>query len=177
LLSVICAVSVFGVLVFSASASEATTTEEEVGPAFWGFHDSWHDLLTDEQLATLKEVIEENRAEVKEQLEAWGAEMFELDDEQREQLKAMMDENHAEVQALLEEWGIEVPEWEGPMGLRGNLTDEQLEELETMRQDYLDSVKAKLEEWGVEVPEIAGPSGFGMRLPRSGARGFSPFKP
>jgi hypothetical protein len=29
-------------------------------------------------------LIEENRAEVKEQLEAWGAEISELDDEQRE---------------------------------------------------------------------------------------------
>ena len=72
LLSVIVAATVFGVLVFSVSASEEVTSEEETAPDLCGFRNRWLDTLTDEQRATLKEMIEENRAEVKEQLEAWA---------------------------------------------------------------------------------------------------------
>lgn len=181
LLSIIATATVFGVLVFSVSGSEDVAVEE-TPPAFWGFHNRWLDTLTDDQLATLKEMIEENRAEVKNQLGAWGVEKSELNDEQREQLKTMIEENHAEVKAQLEAWGVEIPVCQGPMGLQGSgLTEEQLEELQTMRQEYLDSVNAKLEEWGVEVPEFAGPrpngfGGFGMGS-HGGAGGFSPFKP
>jgi len=95
LLSIIVAATVFGVLVFSVSASEdATIEKEETTPLFfWGFRNRWLDTLTDEQLATLKEMIKENRAEVKDQLEAWGIEISELNDEQRELLKTMIKEN------------------------------------------------------------------------------------
>jgi uncharacterized protein with GYD domain len=174
LLSVIVAATVFGVSVFSVSASEdVTIEEEETAPVFWGFRNRWLDTLTDDQLTTLKEMIEENRAEVKDQLEEWGVEISELDDEQRELLKKMINENRAEVKEQLEAWGVEIPVWQGPMGLRDKLTDEQLEELQTMRQKYLDSVEAKLEECGIEIPEFKGDMGFRGR----GIRGFSLFKP
>ena len=93
LLSLICAAAVLDVSVFSASASETTIIEDEVAPPFRGYCNRWLENLTDDQLATLKELIEENRVEVKEQIEAWGAEISELKDEQREQLKTMMEEN------------------------------------------------------------------------------------
>jgi len=187
LLSIIVAATVFGVLIFSVSASEdVTTEEEETVPFFWGFRNRWLDTLTDDQLATLKEMIEENRAEVKDQLEEWDAKISELNDEQREILKTMIEENRAEVKEQLEEWDVEIPMWQGPMGLLGSLTDEQKEELQAMRQDYLDSVNAKLEEWGIEIPEVHGPPPGGMvHGPRPdgmgfsgrGARGFGLFKP
>ena len=177
LLSIIVAATVFGVLVFSVSASEDVTIEEETAPVFCGFRNRWLDTLTDDQRATLKEMIKENRAEVKEQLEAWGVEISELDDEQRELLKTMIEENRAEVKAQLEVWGIEIPVRQGPLGLLENLTDEQKEELQTMRQNYRDAVNAKLEEWGVEAPEVDGACGFGMGFHGRGARGFSLFKP
>jgi hypothetical protein len=79
LLSVIVAATVFGVLVFSVAASEdVTVEEEETAPVFWGFRNRWLDTLTDDQLATLKEMIEENRAEVKDQLEEGGIEIPEV---------------------------------------------------------------------------------------------------
>ena len=179
LLSVVAAVAVFGVLVFSVSASEDVTTEEEEIPLplFCGFRNHWLDSLDDDQLATLKQMIEENRAEVKAQLEEWGVEIHELDDEQREILKTMIEENHAEVKEQLEAWGVEIPMPHGPMGWLDSLTDEQKEELQTMRQEYLDSVKAKLEEWGVEPPEVHGPPPGGMGFHGKGARGFGPLKP
>ena len=104
LLSVVVAAAVLGVLVFSVSASEDETIEEEETtlPFSWGFRNRWLDTLTDDQLATLQEMIEENRAEVQSQLDAWGVEFSELDDEQREILKAMIEENHAEVKEQLE---------------------------------------------------------------------------
>jgi uncharacterized protein YnzC (UPF0291/DUF896 family) len=177
LLSVICAATVLGILVFSASATEATTNEEESASIFRGIRNRWLDTLTDDQLTTIKEMLEENRAEVKDQLEAWDAEISELDDEQRELIKTMMKENHAEVQAQLEEWGIEIPLLQDQMGWQCNLTDEQKEELQTMKQNYLDSVKAKLEEWGIEVPETDGPRGFGTEVLGKEDRGFGLFKP
>ena len=177
LLSVIVAATVFGVLVFSVAASEDVTIEEETAPAFWGFRNRWLDTLTDDQLATLKQMIEENRAEVKDQLEEWGVKISELDDEQRELLKTMIDENRAEVKEQLEAWGVEIPMWQDPMGWRDSLTDEQLEELQTMRQNYQDAVNAKLEEWGIETPEVQGPRAFGMGFHGRGARGFGLFKP
>jgi hypothetical protein len=135
LLSVIVAATVFGVLVFSVSGSEEVTSEEETAPAFRGFRNRWLDTLTDEQRATLKEIIEENRAEIKAQLEEWGVKISELDDEQREILKTIIEENQAEVKEQLEAWGIELPVLQGPMGWLSSLTDEQLEELQTMRQN------------------------------------------
>ena len=68
-------------------------------------------------------MIEENRAEIQNQLETWDVEISELDDEQRELLKTMIEENRVEVQAHLEAWGVEIPEVNGPhgfsMGFRG----------------------------------------------------------
>jgi uncharacterized protein with GYD domain len=178
LLSVIVAATVFGVLVFSVAASEdVTIEEEETAPVFGGFRNRWLDTLTDDQLATLKEMIEENRAEVKDQLEEWGVEISELDDEQRELLKTMIDENRAEVKEQLEAWGVEIPMLQGPMGWRDSLTDEQLEELQTMRQNYQDAVNAKLEEWGIETAEVQGPRPGGRGFRGRGARGFGLFKP
>jgi hypothetical protein len=177
LLSVIVAATVFGVLVFSVSASEDVTIEEETASVFCGFCNRWLDTLTDDQLATLKQIIEENRAEVQNQLEAWDVEISELDDEQRELLKTMIEENRAEVKEQLEEWGVEIPMWQGPMGLRDKLTDEQLEELQTMRQNFRESVEAKLEEWGIETPEFQGPRACGMVFRGRGNRGFGLFKP
>jgi uncharacterized protein YnzC (UPF0291/DUF896 family) len=123
LLSVIVAATVFGVLVFSVAASEDVTIEEETTPFFWGFHNRWLDTLTDDQLATLKEIIEENRAEVKDQLEEWGVEtpmwqgpmglLGSLTDEQKEELIAMRQDYLDSVNAKLEEWGIEIPEVHG----------------------------------------------------------------
>ena len=133
LLSVIVAATVFGVLVFSVAASEdVTVEEEETAPVFWGFRNRWLDTLTDDQLATLKEMIEENRAEVKGQLEAWGVEtpMLQgpmgwrdsLTDEQKEELQTMKQNFQDAINAKLEEWGIETPEVQGPrafgMGFR-----------------------------------------------------------
>jgi uncharacterized protein with GYD domain len=177
LLSVIVAATVFGVLVFSVSASEDVTSEEETAPVFCGFRNRWLDTLTDEQRATLQEMIEENRAEVKAQLEEWGVKISELDDEQREILKTMIEENQAEVKEQLEAWGIEIPVLQGPMGWQDSLTDEQLEELKTMRQEYLDAVKAKLEEWGIEIPEVPGPRAFDMGFRGRGFSGFGLLKP
>jgi uncharacterized protein with GYD domain len=170
--------TIFDVSVFSVSASEdVTIEEEETAPAFCGFRNRWLDTLTDDQLATLKETIEENRAEIQAQLETWGAKIFELDDEQRELLKPMIEENRAEAQAQLEAWGVEIPMRQGPMGLLASLTDEQKEELQTIKQEFQDAVNAKLEEWGIEVPEVDGPRGFGMGFRGSDVRGLCLFKP
>jgi hypothetical protein len=134
LLSVIVAATVFGVLVFSVAASEdVTIEEEETAPAFWGFRNRWLDTLTDDQLATLKEMIDENRSEIKDQLEEWSVKtpMWQdpmglrdsLTDEQLEELQTMRQNYQDAVNAKLEEWGIETPEVQGPrafgMGFRG----------------------------------------------------------
>jgi hypothetical protein len=177
LLSIIVAATVFGALVFSVTASEDVTIEEETTHTFCGFRNRWQDTLTDDQLATLQEIIEENRAEIQNQLETWDIEISELDDEQRELLKTMIEENRAEVQAQLEAWGVEIPMWKGQRGLLDGLTDEQKEELQTMRQNFQDAVNAKLEDWGVETPEVDGPHGFGMGFRGRGARGFGLFRP
>jgi hypothetical protein len=177
LLSVIVAATVFGVLVFSVFASEDVTIEEETAPTFGGFRNRWLDTLTDDQLATLKQMIKENRAEVKDQLEEWGVKISELTDEQREILKTMIEENRTEVKEQLEAWGVEIPVRQGPMGWQDSLTDEQLEELQTMRQNFQDAVNAKLEEWGIETPEVQGPRAFGIGFRGRGARGFGLFKP
>ncbi len=124
LLSVICAVTIFGVLVFSASANETTTIKEENTQQFWVHCNRWQDSLTDDQLATLKEMINEQRTEIKEQMEAWGVKISELDEEQREQLKIMIEEKRAEVQAHLGECSIEVPVLQFPMDFKSTLTDE-----------------------------------------------------
>jgi uncharacterized protein with GYD domain len=129
LLSVIVVATVFGVSVFSVAASEdVTIEEEETAPVFWGFRNRWLDTLTDDQLATLMEIIEEKRAEVKEQLEEWGVEtpmwqgpmglLGSLTDEQLEELQTMRQEYLDSVKAKLEEWGIETPEFNGGMGFR-----------------------------------------------------------
>ena len=89
LLSVVIAVTVFGVLVFSVAASE-DVVPEETKHGLRRFHRSWKQTLTDEQVATLKAIIEENRAEIQNQIEAWGVEFSELDDEQHEILKSMI---------------------------------------------------------------------------------------
>ena len=59
LLTIILSVTVFGVLVFSASATEDVTTLP-----FGRFRNSWRDDLTDEQITTLQEMIKENKAEI-----------------------------------------------------------------------------------------------------------------
>lgn len=189
LLSVVVVAAVLGVLVFSAYASEGATTEEgETSPTFfWGFRNRWLDILTDEQLAQLEQLIEENRAKVQNQLEDWGGEVSELDDQQREELKAIIKENRVEVKELLESWGVETLMRRRPMAWLGSLTDEQKEELHTMRQEYEDALKAKLEEWGIETPEVNGAplgglgfrrGGFGgIRCRGGGFRGLGLFKP
>jgi len=177
LLSIMIAATIFGVLVFSTSASEdVILSEEETAPIVCGFRNRWIDTLNEDQLAILKGMIEENKAEVQNQIETWGVEIFELDDEQREFLKTIINENRDEVQNQLKTWGIEIPVRRDPMGLRDSLTDEQKDELQTMRQNFQDAVNAKLEEWG-EVPDFDGPNGFGKRFRRRGARCFSLFKP
>lgn len=189
LLSIIAVVTVSSLLTFSVLASEdAANEKEETTPPFLpGFCNRWLDLLNDEQLAQLEQLLEENRAQVQNQLETWGVEISELSEQQREELKAIIEENRAEVKELLESWGIETPIRIGPKDWLVNLTDEQKEELQAMRRDYLDAVKAKLEEWGVETPEIngepLGDMGFpggplgGMRCWGRGLRGFGLFKP
>ena len=189
LLSIIAVVAVSGLLTFSAFASEDATTEKEetTHPFFHGFCHRWLDLLTDEQLVQLEQLLEENRAQVQNQLETWGVEISALNEQQREELKVIIDENRAEVKELLESWGIETPIRIGPKDWLSSLTDEQKEELQEMRRDYLDAVEAKLEEWGVETPEIngepLGDMGFsggpfgGMRCWERGLRGFGLFKP
>ncbi len=170
LLSIIIAATALGALVLSVSASDDATNEEIAPADIRGFHNPpWLDTLTDEQRETLKQMIEENHAEIKNQLEEWNVTISELNDEQREILKTMHEENRAEVEAQLEEWGIEIPTRPEPMGWQNTLT----EELHTMRQEYLDSVKAKLEEWGIEAPEPNDGMGFHER----DARGFGLLKP
>ena len=92
LLSVVVAAAVFGVLIFSSYASEdVTTEEEETAPTFLrGFRSRWLDNLTDEQLAQIDQLIEENRAKVQNQIEDWGVEVSKLDDQQREELKSII---------------------------------------------------------------------------------------
>ena len=118
------AATIFGISIFSFSAFEDLTTDEEVtAPAFCGFRHPWLNILTDEQRATLKERIEEKREEVKAQLEVWGIEvpmqqcqmtlLDSLKDEQKEELQKMKKEYQDAVNAKLEEQGIEVQEF-GP---------------------------------------------------------------
>ena len=72
-------------------------------------------------------MIEENRAEVWDQLEAWGIEvplwqgpkgwLGNLTDEQKEELETMRQEYLDSVKTKLEEWGVETPEVNGaPLG-------------------------------------------------------------
>lgn len=117
--SVISTATVFGVSVFSVSASEDVIIEEEFAPAFWGLPNRWRGTLTDDQLAKLKEIIEENRAKVKEQIEAWDVEIPVQQSpmglrgsfivEQIDELQAMKRSFQDTVNAKLEECG-EVPE-------------------------------------------------------------------
>ena len=144
LLPILVMATVFGALLFSVSASEDVTIEEEPTLTFCELRNRWQDSLTDDQLATLQGIIEENRAEIQSQLETWALELSELDEEEREWLKTTIDENRVEIQAQLEAWGIESPMWQGPMDLLKSLTNEQKEELQTMKQK-LDAVNAKLE--------------------------------
>lgn len=151
-ISIIVVASVFGVLVFSASASDNITTEqEEKTNPFWGFRSGWLDDLTEEQMTTLQEMIEENKAEI--------------------------EENRAEIEAQLEAWGIEIPTRQCPRSFFDDLTEEQKEELQTMKQDFQNAVNSKLEGWGIEVPEFGSPIRFGMGFHRRGVRGFGLFKP
>jgi len=175
--SLVLVVTVFGVLIFSVSASEDAVTKEETAPVFGSFHGGLLQSLTDEQRETLKTMIEANRAEIQNQLQVWGVNFSELSDEQHEILKAMIEENHAEIEAQLEEWGIEIPTCSGPMGLLANLTDEQKEELQTMQQNFQDAVNAKLEEWGVDLPEFGGAPAWGMGFHERPAACFGPFRP
>ena len=151
LLTIILSVTVFGVLVFSASATEELTTEDVNTLPFGSFRNSWLDDLTDEQLTTLQEMIKENKAEI--------------------------GENRAEIQSQLEAWGVEIPMRQGPRGLLEDLTEEQKDELRIMKQNFHDSVNTKLEDWGVEVPEFDDTNGFCRGFRGRCARGFGLFKP
>ena len=130
LLSLIAAVTVFGAVNLSVSA-----TEDEITP-----EDSLHckglppqllEALTDEQREILQTMIANNQA--------------------------LMEENRDAIEAQLEEWGFEIP---APPQHRGgfleDLTEEQRAELKTMREEYFESLKSKFEEWGSEVPEFDG---------------------
>ncbi len=130
LLSMLVAVTVFGAVVFTASATEEGTAEETTVPCR-GLPDFLLDELTEEQRETLQSMIEEKHADNK--------------------------ANREEINAQLEEWGIEVPE--APQhagGFLEDLTEEQKEELKTMRQEFHDARASKLEEWEIEVPEFDG---------------------
>lgn len=175
-LSVVIAATVFGVLIFSVSASDDVASEEPEH-FFQRFHSCWEQTLTEDQLETLKAIINENHAEIQDQIDAWGVEFSELDEEQHEILREMIEANHDEVEAQLEAWGIEIPVCPGPMGLLDSLTDEQKEELQTMYQNFRESVNAKLEEWGINLPEIDGTCPCDMGFHGRAARGFGPFRP
>lgn len=178
LISIIISVIIFGILVYSTYASEDVTSEDEnMPPIFHRFGGHWLDSLTDEQRTTLKEMLEENRAEVQSQIEAWGVDFFELDEEQRQLLKSIMDENRAEIDAQLEEWGVEISFCPRPENFLSSLTDEQKEELQAMKQEFQEAVNAKLESWGIEVPEFQEPNWFGDGFHRRGIRGFDQFRP
>ena len=130
LLSIIVAMTVFGAVIFSVSASEQETNEENTTPCR-GLPTFLLEELTEEQHAILQAMMEENQAEIK--------------------------ANRDEIKVQLEEWGIEIPESpQHPGSFLEELTEEQKEELKTMRHEYKDAVKSKLEEWGIEVPEFAG---------------------
>lgn len=146
LLSLIAAVTVFGAVILSVSATEDETTTEDTLHCR-GLPPQLLEELTDEQQEILQTMIAENHA--------------------------IMEENRDAIEAQLEEWGIEIP---APPQHRGvfleDLTEEQRAELETMREEYLESVKSKFEEWGIEVPEFdgiecgrRGPGGFGPFRP------------
>ena len=146
LLSLIAAVTVFGAVILSVSATEDETTTEDTLHCR-GLPPQLLEELTDEQQEILQTMIAENHA--------------------------IMEENRDAIEAQLEEWGIEIP---APPQHRGvfleDLTEEQRAELETMREEYLESMKSKFEEWGIEVPEFdgiecgrRGPGGFGPFRP------------
>lgn len=146
LLSLIAAVTVFGAVILSVSATEDETATEDMLHCR-GLPPQLLEELTDEQREILQTMIAENQA--------------------------LMEENRDAIEAQLEEWGIEIP---APPQHRGifleDLTEEQRAELETMREEYLESVKSKFEEWGIEVPEFdgmecgrRGPGGFGPFRP------------
>jgi hypothetical protein len=130
LLSLIAAVTVFGAVILSVSATEDETTTEDTLHCR-GLPPQLLEELTDEQREILQTMIAENHA--------------------------IMEENRDAIEAQLEEWGIEIP---APPQHRGvfleDLTEEQRAELETMREEYLESVKSKFEEWEIEVPEFDG---------------------
>ena len=146
MLSIIIAATVFGAVIFSVSATEENTTQEEVVFSGKRLPMELLEELTEEQEEIFKAMIEENQANIK--------------------------ENREEIKSQLEEWGIEVPPPERPRSFLEDLTEEQREELKTMRQEYNDAVKNKLEGWGIEVPEFdcmrfgrRGPGRFGMVKP------------
>ena len=128
LLSLVVAVTVFGAVILSVSATEdETATDDSLHCK--GLPPQLVEELTDEQREILQTMIADNQA--------------------------LMEENRDAIEAQLEEWGIEIP---APPQHRGgfleDLTEEQRTELETMREEYLESVKSKFEEWGIEVPEF-----------------------
>ena len=146
LLSIIIATTVFGAVIFSVSAREEDTTQEESVFPVKRLPTKLLDELTEEQQEILKAMIEENQADIK--------------------------ENREEIKSQLEEWGIEIPPPEHPRSFLEDLTEEQRQELKAMRQEFNESVKNKLEGWGIEVPEFdcmrfarRGPGKFGMVKP------------
>ena len=141
--------TVFGAVIFSVSASDDAINEERTIFPRWGL--GWLDDLTEEQLATLHEKIEENKVEI--------------------------EENRAEIESQLESWGIEIPALERPKGILEDLTEEQKEELQRMKQEFKNEVDSTLEEWGVEVPKFDGTKRFGKPFNRRGPKGFCLFKP
>ena len=139
LLSIIVAATVFGAIIFSVSASEEETNEENTTPCR-KLPNNLLETLTEEQVEILQTMIQENQAEIK--------------------------ANRDEIKSKLEEWGIEIPEPpQKPEDFLEDLTEEQKEELKTMRDEFENAIKSKMEEWGIEVPEFAGirpgPKGLG----------------
>lgn len=137
-----------------ADLRAADATRDEIHAAVealyaeWGLEmperDSrWGDLLTEEQQAELKALVQELKDA----------------DATREEIKAAVD-------ALFEEWGIERPDdgkgrkgKKGGRGWMGDLTEEQQatirDLIQTMKEDgatreeIREAVKAQLEEWGI----------------------------
>jgi ribosomal protein L23 len=137
-----------------AELREAEATREEIHEAIealyaeWGLEmperdGRWGDLLTEEQQAELKALVQEMKDA----------------DATREEIRAAVD-------ALFEEWGIERPDFDGRKGKgkkgkswMGDLTEEQRATIREMiqqmkadgatREEIRDAVKAQLEEWGI----------------------------
>lgn len=169
-----------------AELREADATREDILAAVealyaeWGLEmperDSrWGDLLTEEQQAELKALVQEMKDS----------------EATREEIKAAVD-------ALFEEWGIERPDFDGRNGKHGkdkkggrnwmgDLSEEQRATIRSMiqtmkedgatRKEIREAVKAQLEEWGIGSDDEEGAQMIRERKNIQASNAPNPFNP